>query len=117
VRDHGLSPTTRYSTCWSLSNLQSSIQSGSIAVIVANPEGVQLGVDPKSFLGVHSSDLGALEALRLQVAGEQADTSIHRESPSTVGGWWSRAELALGPSVRRRSARLGTSSEDARRTL
>jgi hypothetical protein len=57
--------------------LQSSIQSGSISVVVADPESVQLGADAQPLGWRHASDFRALNALGIGMAGEQTDASLH----------------------------------------
>src|SRR4051812_24471877 len=46
-------------------------------MVVANPESVQLGADAQSLRRRHQSNLRALSALGIGVAGEEADASIH----------------------------------------
>jgi len=62
-------PTTRNSTRWASSNVQSSIQSGGIWVVVANPERVQLGSELQSLFWSHASHFVALGALSINVTG------------------------------------------------
>jgi hypothetical protein len=67
----------RASTLWALNDLQSSIQSGSISVILPHPKSVQFGAYAQALLWGHLLHRRALDVLCLGMTDEEADASIH----------------------------------------
>lgn len=75
-------PTTKNSAFWALSDVQSSIQSGSMAVVVAEPESVQFGADAQAFFGGHSGYFRALDTLGFRVSRARGRAVPHELSSS-----------------------------------
>ncbi len=64
-------------TAMALNNSQSSIQSGSIAAIIANPKSVQRRTNAKPLFGSHAANFHALGRFGSFVTRECAKASVH----------------------------------------
>jgi hypothetical protein len=71
-----LATDEQISTPLALNNAQSSIQSASISMVVAHPEGVKLRSHAQAFLAAHATAFGAVRGVGVRVAAEDPNAPI-----------------------------------------
>jgi hypothetical protein len=77
-------PISKKSTPWASNNLHRSIQSGSIGVVVANPEGMELGARAQALLHRHARPFGELELAGCFVTPDDLSETHGPEDLSTL---------------------------------